>query len=421
MVLVQVTKAHNVEGKKGMQGGRHRPASSIMTVSQPDAPLVDVTDDSREEEGGIQEVKDMEDTSPHPTSSIMTVSRPDSRLIDATDNSGLEEVEIPEVEQAEGGLVELPLQARWSESLADGSVTSLASEESVSWRTSDRLFDNKLVTSLASEETVKWRHPKCVECDPELEMERGPSVQFNPGPPFAVGDILLCDVEEFGLQKGLVTRADHPSYEICLDCGHVVDTSVTSAVLFPSYAEWEGNTNKFAPYVEPDIFTKLQQEISQSGSYGMHINAQNTALRLVDEAKAYAKAVKADDAGIPMQLWNDRISFAGVGSEVRGVALTALCKLGWLWFMKSLMRDCIGFMKEMHGADWERRPRKGREGITELGRGQTAIMSLLWYSAQTDWFEYTAGSRLAFFHFPTRYQKLARDGVPIYLSGPGQG
>ena len=107
--------------------------------------------------------------------------------------------------------------------------------------------------------------------------------------------------------------------------------------------------------------------MSQSGSYGMHIDAQNTALRLVDEAKAYAKAVKADDAGIPVQLWNDQIFFAGVGSEVMGDALTALCKLGWLWFMKSLLRDCIRFMKERHGADWARRPRKGREGITELG------------------------------------------------------
>ena len=131
MCLVHVTKAHNLEGKKGMQDGSHCPASSIMTVLRPDAPLVDVTDDSREEEEGIQEVKDMEDTSPHPTSSIMTVSQPDSLLIDATDNSRLEEVEITEVEQAEGGLVESPRQSRLSESLDDGSVTSLASEESV--------------------------------------------------------------------------------------------------------------------------------------------------------------------------------------------------------------------------------------------------------------------------------------------------
>ena len=50
-------------------------------------------------------------------------------------------------------------------------------------------------------------------------------MQFNPGPPFAIGDIIFCDVEEFGLTRGLVTRAEHPSYIICLDNGHVVDTS----------------------------------------------------------------------------------------------------------------------------------------------------------------------------------------------------
>jgi hypothetical protein len=51
-----------------------------------------------------------------------------------------------------------------------------------------------------------------------------------------------------------------------------------------------------------------------------------------------------------------------------GVALTALCKLGWLWFIKSLLRDCIRFMKERYGVDWVRMPRRAGEGITELGR-----------------------------------------------------
>jgi hypothetical protein len=37
------------------------------------------------------------------------------------------------------------------------------------------------------------------------------------------------------------------------------------------------------------------------------------------------------------------------------------------------------------------------EGITELGRDQAAIISLLWHSLQTDWFEYNAGSKLVHF------------------------
>ena len=44
------------------------------------------------------------------------------------------------------------------------------------------------------------------------------------------------------------------------------------------------------------------------GSFGMHLDAQRTALWLVDEAKDYAKAVKANDAGVPEQLWNDQIT-----------------------------------------------------------------------------------------------------------------
>ena len=107
-------------------------------------------------------------------------------------------------------------------------------------------------------------------------------MQFNPGPPFAIGDIVLCDVEEFGLQKRCVTRADHPSYIICLDNGHVVDTAETPAGLIQSYAEWEGNTNNFAPYVEPPIFAKLWSETSQLGLFGVQIDTQCKALHLVD-------------------------------------------------------------------------------------------------------------------------------------------
>ena len=41
--------------------------------------------------------------------------------------------------------------------------------------------------------------------DPELEMDQDPPGQVNPGPQFARSDIIVCDVEEFDLQKGLVT------------------------------------------------------------------------------------------------------------------------------------------------------------------------------------------------------------------------
>ena len=76
-------------------------------------------------------------------------------------------------------------------------------------------------------------------------------------------------------------------------------------------------------------------------------------------------------------------------------------------------------MKTWHGDDWACKPRRSVEGNTELGRDQAAIISLLWHSSQTDWFEYNAGSKVVHFRFPARYQKMARDGVPIYFEEQG--
>jgi hypothetical protein len=53
--------------------------------------------------------------------------------------------------------------------------------------------------------------------------------------------------------------------------------------------------------------------------------------------------------------------------------------------------------EKRHGFDWSIKPRMAGEGITELGRDQAAIISLLWHSLQTNWFEYSAGSKLVNF------------------------
>ena len=129
--------------------------------------------------------------------------------------------------------------------------------------------------------------------------------------------------------------------------------------------------------------------------------------------------MKADDARIPVELWNDRIKVCGVSSEAIGSALAALRKLAWRWYIKVLVRDCVRFMREQHGDDWVAKPRHAEEGITELGRDQKAITEMLWHSVQSDWFEYRAGSKVVHFRFPKRYRKLARDGVPIFFEQPG--
>ena len=67
--------------------------------------------------------------------------------------------------------------------------------ETPAWTILARSSDDGSTTSVAFKETVCWANLKCPkwdEYDPELEMERSPPVQFNRGPPFAIGE--LCYV-----------------------------------------------------------------------------------------------------------------------------------------------------------------------------------------------------------------------------------
>jgi hypothetical protein len=158
------------------------------------------------------------------------------------------------------------------------------------------------------------------------------------------------------------------------------------------------------------------------GSFGVHGDAQRKSLRLVEEAKAFSKAVKADDAEVPMHLWNDRVSIPGLPAETRNAALDGIRRLAFRLFMSNLLTDCIQHMAESHGKNWSTKPRKVAKGgtINELGRDRDAIANMLWHSTHTNWFEYNAGSRLIHFRFPKHYRKEARDGIRPFFekSGP---
>ncbi len=156
------------------------------------------------------------------------------------------------------------------------------------------------------------------------------------------------------------------------------------------------------------------------GSYGVHVDAQLKAVEKVDEAKAYAKAVKADDAEVPLHLWNERIRSPGVLREKRDAALTAFWKLGHRWFLRSLARDCSMHMRRTHGGNWHTRPQSWHDGeLTKVGKDPRAIGGILWHATHTNWFEFHAGLHLVHLCFPIRYHEMARDGVPVFFERPG--
>jgi len=155
--------------------------------------------------------------------------------------------------------------------------------------------------------------------------------------------------------------------------------------------------------------------------YGVHGDAQRESLRLVEESKDFARVVKADDAEIPIHLWNDRVKAPVISKKRRYKALVVgLRKLGFRRFRNVLLRDCSAYLASAYGADWERKPRRKRGGErTKLDRDKGAITIMMWHSTHTNWFKFNTGSRLVHFRFPERYWKEARDGVKVFFERPG--
>ena len=123
------------------------------------------------------------------------------------------------------------------------------------------------------------------------------------------------------------------------------------------------------------------------------MDSQHESFERVVEAKAFPKAVKANNAEIPIYLWNDQIITPGVTHERWDVALTAFRKLGHRWFLRGLLCDCVKHVCKTHITSWKK-PRRTKDGeLTELGRDVQDIAGIPWHATQTYWFKFYAGSK----------------------------
>ena len=220
--------------------------------------------------------------------------------------------------------------------------------------------------------------------------ERGHDWSKRPGPPFAAGDTVLCDMvdEDIACQLAYVVQANHPVYLLRLEDGRTIDTCDVNVILFPCYS-----SSCFAPDEEdPFVDVKLESQVAR-GSFGIQVDAQRDSLRRIREEKENAKAVKSDDASIPVYLWNRRIPCHKT-EEDRDRALAGFRKFGLVLFMKALRHDSASFLVETHGPDWQTLPRIKDGKATQLGRDQHAITNMIWHTTHVNWFEYQAGSRL---------------------------
>jgi hypothetical protein len=155
------------------------------------------------------------------------------------------------------------------------------------------LTGEETITSAASEGTLQGNRGFRLGSTLE-DHEVGPGVT-NPGPPFAVGDVIHCNVGSHGLQRAFIIMSDHPHYQLRLEVGITVKTSIQEAWMAPCLNNGPGNPNDLAPDAD-NPFTSIRHEVElgqrtgkqRMGSYGVHIDAQRNSLLMVEEAKAFA-------------------------------------------------------------------------------------------------------------------------------------
>ena len=168
----------------------------------------------------------------------------------------------------------------------------------------------------------------------------------------------------------------------------------------PGWTQWEAKTGPTPRPSEPshdsttpnssdpELFSKLKQEHD------------------------LAKAVKSDDAEVPVDLWDQAVCRAPP-SEVKKNALNVLRDFMLLRYRRQLWMDARKYLQFTHDNDWcHSRHAKVLKDIT-------AVHDILWRAASNNWFDYSLGSRLIFFHFPARYRTEAKRGVKVFFASKG--
>ena len=135
------------------------------------------------------------------------------------------------------------------------------------------------------------------------------------------------------------------------------------------------------------------------------------------EVAAYAKATKADDAEVPVHLWDNRVWALGWHNEHVLAAFKARMALPLdtlrmfllrAWWRR-LYRDYTNFMAREHGSDWLR--------MASASEDRKAGRECLHRACQADWWEWKAGSRLFFWRWGKAHRLAARDGYEVFVDG----
>jgi len=135
---------------------------------------------------------------------------------------------------------------------------------------------------------------------------------------------------------------------------------------------------------------------------------------------AYRQAVKADNAEVPVHVWNVRVWGAQlhVPERVRTFEQRfSKCPLHRLrdvfmcyWHLLAL-RSFLQHLKSSYGLNWQTYPVSSQALATDLQYGRHLIRQ----TAMANWWEWRGGSSLIFWRWAPAFRTMARDGHPIWI------
>jgi hypothetical protein len=130
-----------------------------------------------------------------------------------------------------------------------------------------------------------------------------------------------------------------------------------------------------------------------------------------------AKAVKADDAAVPVHLWDSRLKLPGLSHldpTLLASNLAIIREKFLLQRWKQNLRRCfISYLVNEYGADWHDKISHNAELNQDLETGRDALRR----GMLSSWWGWDAGSTLFFWRWPKEFCKEARDGTNVQISG----
>ena len=143
------------------------------------------------------------------------------------------------------------------------------------------------------------------------------------------------------------------------------------------------------------------------------------------------KAVKHDDAEIPVFLWNDRCFDTGpskwslIPRHKFDKALNGFRVLGLKWWKRTLRKSLINYFRIRWWRFWypflKGKPIKFKASqintlgdVREFDKDREAGCDCLFYASYATWWEWKKGSRLFFWRWSPEFSLQARDGMPMY-------